>query len=417
MTSNLHFSGFAAWGSAPALWQKEVAREVELLVETSRSSTWIESWDARPFDLCPKPLLGRTLGEVLGGIGAGGEDHPGFATGEGHGRMTAPNIESSGLIGADRKEYISPDSCVQNPHIRGSVSSGHQIPCRRPALHASPVKRHTADAGIPGKQIDLPSDAPRRAERELLMRLAGDVPKIHIPRRETAVIPSYSESNHATPPLPRWYDLADHRSWVDILGTRASESLRTGGMGIILGKPSDPLPGKGNLRLAEDLGMHLDGPRAPVDLLRFLSESSAFNRGASPGGWPGYGERHQPVRGENRSSGEVYDGSAPFDRPEPLDPLASRRPLAPLETSMAKTAQEIVDAGSVEARIFPPGPSSLPPIFPRRPADGTPFPLATDLSLLETMRESPDVGEDLGALAAKMKRILDEEARRYGIDV
>lgn len=421
MTSNLHSSGFPSWGRAPALWQKEVAREAERLVGTGRSSIWVESWDAGPFDLCPEPLLGRTLVEVLGGIVAGGEDNPDSANGMAHERMTAPSIERSGLIGADRKEYIPPDSYARDPYVRGSVSSGHHIPGRRPGLRASPVKRPTMsrDAGIQRERIDLPSDAPRRAEGELLMRLAGDVPKINIPR-ETAEVPPYSGSIHAALPLPRARsDLADHRAWIgwiDILETRALKSLRTVGMGIILREPSDSLQKEGNLRLAENLAMPLEGPRAPADLLAFLSESIAVDQGASPGGWPGY-ERHQPVRGKNESPGEAHDGSAPFDRQVPLDPATSRRPGAPHKMRLAKTAPKIVDEGATEARIFPPGPTMLPSMLPRRPADETPVPLASDLSLLEAMRESSQAGEDLGALAAKIKRILDEEARRYGIDV
>ena len=56
-------------------------------------------------------------------------------------------------------------------------------------------------------------------------------------------------------------------------------------------------------------------------------------------------------------------------------------------------------------------------MLPPRPVDATPAPLASDLSLLEAMRESSEAGEDLGSLSAKIKRILNEEARRYGIDV
>lgn len=160
MTTNLHLSGFAAGGRAPALWEKKVAKEVERLLETGRPSIWVESWDAGPFDLCPEPLFGQTLGEVMGGIGAGGEDSPGSTNGGGNGRMTAPTIERSGQIRADRKEYIPQDSYARDPYVRGKVSSGPYIPDRRPGPYASPVKRHSADAGIRQEHIDLPSDAP-----------------------------------------------------------------------------------------------------------------------------------------------------------------------------------------------------------------------------------------------------------------
>jgi hypothetical protein len=329
--------------------------------------------------------------------------------------MIAPLTERSGLIGGGVEDDITSDNHARDPYVRGKVSSGPHILDRRPGPHASPVKRKTAgrDAGTHREHIDLPPDAPRSAEVELLMRLAGEFPEIHTPR-ETAVMPPYSGRNLFSLPRAR-PDLADHRGWIDILGSRASESLRTGGMGKIPGEPSDSLPMDMNHRLAESLSISLDGPRAPADLLAFLSESIAADQGA--GDWPGYGRRHPPGKGELVSSGEVHDVSAPSDRQKPFDPVTSRHMETLHKTGLAKTALEVLDSVATEAVISPPGPTMLPPMLPRHLAEQTPVPLASDLSLLEAMRESSQVGEDLGALAAKIKRILDEEARRYGIDV
>jgi hypothetical protein len=44
------------------------------------------------------------------------------------------------------------------------------------------------------------------------------------------------------------------------------------------------------------------------------------------------------------------------------------------------------------------------------------MPVAT-MAVVAGAREEMEVHEDLDVLAARIKRILDEEARRYGIDV
>jgi len=89
----------------------------------------------------------------------------------------------------------------------------------------------------------------------------------------------------------------------------------------------------------------------------------------------------------------------------------------PIEAHPTETASEMIEGRGAGARISSPVALSLPPMLPPRPVDATPAPLASDLSLLEAMRESSEAGEDLGSLSAKIKRILNEEARRYGIDV
>jgi hypothetical protein len=68
-------------------------------------------------------------------------------------------------------------------------------------------------------------------------------------------------------------------------------------------------------------------------------------------------------------------------------------------------------------RIAPPAvATSLPPLVSPQVADKPPSPAAILLGAARN-EEAAATEDDLSALAAKIKRILDEEARRHGIDV
>lgn len=61
---------------------------------------------------------------------------------------------------------------------------------------------------------------------------------------------------------------------------------------------------------------------------------------------------------------------------------------------------------------------ALPPLLPAASSGSPVMPLAADAARRIAWRDEVEAQEkDLSALAAQMKRILDEEARRHGIDV
>lgn len=74
---------------------------------------------------------------------------------------------------------------------------------------------------------------------------------------------------------------------------------------------------------------------------------------------------------------------------------------------------------ALAARIAPPIVApSLPPLLPSHEV-GVPSPSIASAVAQQSAREQEMLAaeDDLAELAAKVKRILDEEARRYGIDV
>ena len=60
---------------------------------------------------------------------------------------------------------------------------------------------------------------------------------------------------------------------------------------------------------------------------------------------------------------------------------------------------------------------ALPPLMPSCPTGGVAPPIAAELTRAGARAEATVLEDDLATLAAKVKRILDEEARRYGIEV
>ena len=391
---------------------------VDRLLGAGRSSKWIHLWDVVLFDLCPEPLLGRTLGEVLGVIHTGEEDNQGSDMGT-HGRMTDAGTMRSGPSGSCTEDIAPPNRYAkefysQDRYAQAGISS--HIPDRRPGHDASTMRRRR-DAEIHRDNGNLPSDFSRHADAELLMRLAGILHETHTLQRKTPVISRYPWNSHSAGPRTR-PDIGDPRCLVEILGARALKSLQTGGMGIIPGNSSDSPIFSGDNCLAEDLGIPLDGLRAPLDLLLFLSYAAGKSESSSREGRPGYEalKRSQPAKDDLSHSGEVLDASDMLAGPGAFDPQVSGRPELFPEIPLSRTASEMVDARG-GMRISSPGASSLPPVPFSRPAGMMPVSLASDLSLLEAMKESSEAGEDLSALASKIKRILDEEARRYGIDV
>jgi hypothetical protein len=94
----------------------------------------------------------------------------------------------------------------------------------------------------------------------------------------------------------------------------------------------------------------------------------------------------------------------------------ARQGFYPRAESLPLPAASLVGAQPLFA---PPLATEIPPTLlpPRAPFDA-PTPLASAALRHEALRDEAElVQEDLDSLADKMKRILDEEARRYGIQV
>ena len=161
-------------------------------------------------------------------------------------------------------------------------------------------------------------------------------------------------------------------------------------------------------------GQQLRPPTAPIDLsallARVIDQETSVQSGA--GQRPGRAKANagvmQPSPGHAASATQLPT----LDKPAPnADALAGRS-----HDGRDILAPSLHDAEVAETSL-------RPSLLPLRPLRATPVAMgpAGTASIAaqagESQGEGAQTGEELDALAAKIKRILDEEARRHGINV
>lgn len=225
-----------------------------------------------------------------------------------------------------------------------------------------------------------------------------------------------------------------HQRW-GVLAARTARALR--GPGVLAAAPGQP----GAQLLTEQVFFTLDGEMAPQALLTRLVGAGDGAPGASgqPAGRGGGGRQSSAPRAPRGETPQTFSGagSSVFthgDEPSSLSNqsrspgLDWRQPgvsataeaSAPgVNTSLMSVnnyltgAETSTTGAAVSSVVAPPLPPLLPP-----PLVGMPvLPVALAAAREGARDESREAAEDLDALAEKIKLILDEQARRHGIDV
>ncbi|HEY9605389.1 MAG TPA: hypothetical protein V6C85_27540, partial [Allocoleopsis sp.] len=94
----------------------------------------------------------------------------------------------------------------------------------------------------------------------------------------------------------------------------------------------------------------------------------------------------------------------------------SRGESVTLPPTLVEPTAKMPRAFAETQRIAPPSVvAELPPLLAPQAGDASPS--VTTAQIQPSARQEAIPEEDLGGLASKIKRILDEEARRYGINV
>lgn len=259
-----------------------------------------------------------------------------------------------------------------------------------------------------------------QASQALLYRLAGATAAAqgsHGIRRRPTGEPMKPKAV-ASPSVPR--DSATHRNWLRDLARRAGGSLLQEGHDDDLSAPlyaSSDQPGLGELlSLAEQWALPLNGPPAYPGLLGRLvcvPESDGPEREEQPGVAP----RHPSAR---RSPDQ--DAAPATEHARPWHAVGMKATESSQAVSQPTVADRMENTGGESVspvRIAPPAAAtSLPPLLPPQIA-GKPSSLAATAIIQGVARqeEAAATENDQSALATKIKRILDDEARRHGIDV
>jgi hypothetical protein len=181
-------------------------------------------------------------------------------------------------------------------------------------------------------------------------------------------------------------------------------------------------------RLIDHLGaswsMDLAGPTAPAGLLRRLAGlNQLWPAPVAPARNGGQSDRPPPLTGGRNSREAAAQAGRAAARPGESRELIHSD--SELDESPPVLSEEIgrratdgqFAVGRASEQIAPPSlAESLPPLAPQQTETIRVLPLASETAR-RGARDEAAAPEDLDALAAKIKLILDEQARRHGIDV
>lgn len=425
-----------AGGRAPACWRREVRRTTAAPAALARACAWVGELTREPRPrLRRQPLLGHCLADLLDA--APGEAPP----------------------AAPEPRPAKPPAARQTP---GQGPTGdHGTTAAPPARRARPDAA-TAEHG-PARRPHAAATAagqPNRATPELLARLGGPpkgrppAPNAHAGRRQ-APGQRRPTADHRPPPADgvardlsaRLAERARQRARFPVAGQQTAREATPPA------RPAAPDTPAGDL--AAQWRGSLAGQRAPAGWL-------AARRG--PGGPAAPADRANAAGPRQSSAPDERQTTDAAGRPASaparattaqrgagLRPVARPRRAAAPQTAHAAghgsgawpdpatngtdaaagpTVDEVAawrdgrleaDDGqvvSVVSRFAPPQMAdTLPPLRPPNGPALVAMPVAAAAARRSAQRETDAAVEDLDELAGKLRRLLEEESRRHGIDI
>jgi hypothetical protein len=422
---------------------RELARASAFLDGLARVTNWVELWDRNGLlTLDLGPLLGYALAGLAQSCMAGGASQA---------------LPQSGF----RAAGFAPKGSIRSPKGRSAL---HRPPGReRKLAEIKPLEasgRQDVSNSVARNRKEWPSRiAPslpiveKRLDKAALFRLSGGIYETEgLPQSH----PAWRKSARRIRPLPpRLSDPEMHGSWLDGLSRRAVQTLgRIQPELVVLSDnatSAEPRWSKMNL-FDDQLSLPLENERAPIDLLVSLTEMY----GSVPSEKPGIIDSSRSEKSTKTTNSEdgfqqEIDGqslSSAFKTPAFLAGILSASRLLPgetasfraalgetmesLESSMlnerSKKAAEYGNAqdekaGSIQKGLQPSAFSRAANAGNKQKAANKTHPPELETALMpylptEEIRQREKASdEDLDSLAGKIKRILDEEARRHGIDV
>jgi hypothetical protein len=410
-------------GNAPRVLKRELAGLTEQLGSMPRRCDWVREVVETQPHLLSGPLLGTCLAAVTATrvVSSEGDDE------------ATDNRLSSPRPGFNRAKEIASKA--------SGVSKRDQI--RSPAVRSE----RSRDA----RQFETVSQLPRRASDSILRRAAPE----HVNANQISGTVSMPHRQAVSPPVnssPR----ITRSEWLNVVADRAAKKwiadwvlapARKYSSPAVVSNHSEqsPLKVSANTQkglespspwtvetnslplLNNDWLLPIGGQQASPQLL-----TSLVNRAHS--------DIPAPVRRSKETLSEIDSQSRSFssapdplatrqqsftDGPEPSRPLKFDRqsPSLPTNRNSSSPLAPAINSAAQEQRASPDlAPTVLTPdLLPLLPPPAAGFPptaAAADATRRIAWRDEVEAHEtDLSTLAAQMKRILDEEARRHGIDV
>lgn len=390
-------------GQAPACWQREIARSTARLDALPRTCAWVAALAAIRPRLRGESLLGHYLETLTDQIVRPTEPKP---------KVPEPR----------RRRFTWPEHPLQRARDPAPLGDPSATPSWSDAPRGPATARRAPQ--VPGEspaRAPAPFQLESRAGQTLLTRLADGAPPVRSESRprQRSIGARLTPTTGTSPSVSR--DPAVHQDWLHDVARRAGDSLHRGAPdvhGRSRRASIDQPEIDERSSLANQWAIQLDGQPAPADVLvHFAGELTPYRNGSAREAQPESTQQRTPITG-------------PSDRParpaaEDVHSWQRRGPAPPEGTPTAAPPEAGSRMGGLNreqalaARIAPPIVApSLPPLLPSHEV-GVPSPSIASAVAQQSAREQEMLAaeDDLAELAAKVKRILDEEARRYGIDV
>lgn len=440
-------------GQAPGYWKRELFRQTDRMARVLQSCAWIEELNQVHPLFLDQPLLGSCLEELT----ARGVEHSEVAGTQPSQLPRHFNHPPSVSRSNQRKlsERIARSPLPSNPDS--------PAPQRRARTITNAVSEASGMSEVSQRngQIDKVSRLPPQAEGSLLRRFAGAAGDVSSDTGKSSTAASAFQVSRPISPAPVFKPLLPSRYWRDLVAYRAAKDLLRNWPAATLAVsfPPSSMKVQGFSRsvstsplLEEQWLTPVDGPAAPAEILIDLARlTEVTEAGAvSEMKWPkarsltdntsssarsehlGQAEsaRHR-TGGRSDGTRQSLSPKHPEFLPAPDDrlviqevdrwrePAARRGNGSPATHGLEWTEFRDADGSSAELNLAPATLTpSLPPLLPPASPGSPALPMAAATSRYGAWRGEVDAPEkDLSLLAAQMKRILDEEARRHGIDV
>jgi hypothetical protein len=431
--SMIHRPRVLRGGKAPLYWKRQLSSLTEVLGSTPRKCDWIKDIaDTHP-RLLSAPLLGTCLTAVTS------PRSPGVARSDNHAESPANHSWSTPVAGNQGKETTSE---------RMASSKRQQI--RSPAF---------ADQKSDNpRRLEMASQLPRRASDSLLQRAAPDA--LHATENLIGIASSPPRARPGSPSVNASLKVT-RSEWLHLVADRAAQKWISGWVFPSTRKSLSPaVPGnrskKSHASAAGARAQALDAPASASSttietiILPALHDDWLLPIGgkqASPQLLASLVKRPiSPVAGNIHRNKETFtainsDSRRPPSSPDllateqrvltngpdisrPLDRMFDRQtPALPADGDRSFSLQPVLNSEEREQDASPNfAPTALTPallpLLPPASAGAPVLPVAADTARRIAWRDEVAAHEtDLSVLAAQVKRILDEEARRHGIDV
>ena len=318
----------------------------------------------------------------------------------------------------------------RHPRTNGQVPE-FDVQGDEPAISSDTIAKRPRrpEAVLPG--VDM------HASRDLLSRLAGDIPTDQQEQQMRPIIwPSASQRKSPVMYGRDVADLTDHRGWLTSLAETAARSLyQIDPSGTLDSGKTRQISPPEITHLESQLMIPILGPRATSQLLsvasmgdstRFKGRASGFDMVDNPDCRFKRDMQSGPD-GKLRASSHIESSGQTQSRPAVgqnfvRDPVLGQDMVERVLPGMRmRSKRGITDTGGGQDekdQIVPlEAEPSLPPLHSSQGAKMPSLPVAAPIARSDAQKGLIEDDADLGDLAAKIKRILDDEARRHGIDV